>query len=140
MSSRRMWIFAVALAAFFAATSQAWAWGPATHVKLAADLLSNLWLLPAGIATIISRHRKHFIYGNVATDTVLAKKMSKVKQICHRWQTGFSLLDEAKTEAGQAFAFGYLAHLSADTIAHNKFLPHQMAVSRSTITFGHLYW
>lgn len=138
--NRRICIVAVALAVLFSFTSPAWAWGPATHVKLAADVLSNLWLLPAAIGAIISRHRKHFTYGNVATDTVLAKKMSKTKQICHRWQTGFSLLDEAGTDAGKAFAYGYLAHLAADTVAHNKFLPHQMAVSRSTITFGHLYW
>lgn len=120
--------------------SDAWAWGPATHVKLASDVLANLWLLPAGLATLISRHRRFFIYGNVATDTVLAKKMSRVKQVCHRWATGFSLLETAQTESGKAFAYGYLAHLAADTVAHNKFLPRQMVVSRSTVTFGHVYW
>lgn len=124
----------------FGLAGDAWAWGPATHVKLASDLLNNLWLLPAGLATLLSRHRRYFIYGNVATDTVLAKKMSRVKQVCHQWSTGFSLLDAAETEAGKAFAYGYLAHLAADTVAHNKFLPRQMAVSRSTVTFGHVYW
>jgi hypothetical protein len=116
------------------------AWGPATHVSLASDILSNLWLLPASVAALLAKHRRYFSYGNVATDTVLAKKMSRVKQVCHRWSTGFSLLDSAQTDEGRAFAYGYLAHLAADTVAHNKFLPRQMAVSRSTISFGHLYW
>lgn len=120
--------------------STAWAWGPATHVKLASDILSNLALLPAGVAALLYKHRRYFVYGNVATDTVLAKKMSRVKQVCHRWNTGFALLDAARSDEGRAFAFGYLAHLAADTVAHNKFLPRQMAVSRSTVTFGHVYW
>lgn len=117
------------------------AWGPATHVKLASDLLSQcLWMVPTAVAAIISRHRRYFIYGNVATDTVFAKKMSRVKQVCHRWSTGMSLLQAAGTDEARAFAYGYLSHLAADTVAHNKFLPRQMALSRSTISFGHLYW
>ena len=116
------------------------AWGPGTHIQLASDILSNLHLLPAAVAALIAAHRRDFTYGNVATDTVLAKKMSKVKQVCHRWATGMSLLEEAESDAGRAFAYGYLSHLAADTVAHNKYLPRQMAVSRSTITFGHFYW
>lgn len=133
-------IIALACVAVLMMTAEAWAWGPTTHIKLASDLLSHLSLLPAAIAGLITAHRRHFLYGNIATDTVLAKKMSKVKQICHRWTTGFSLLDSARTDRGRAFAYGYLAHLAADTVAHNKFLPRQMAVSRSTISFGHFYW
>ncbi len=121
--------------------TDALAWGPATHVKLASDvLLQHLWMLPTAVAAIIARHRRYFVYGNVATDTVFAKKMSKVKQVCHRWSTGFSLLEHAESDAGRAFAYGYLSHLAADTVAHNKYLPRQIAVSRSTVSFGHLYW
>lgn len=130
----------LALILLLSTPTEAHAWGPGTHVKLATDLLANLNLLPAAVAAIITANKRSFIYGNVATDTVLAKKMSKVKQLCHRWSTGFGLLQSAETDAGKSFAYGYLAHLAADTIAHNKFLPRQMAVSRSTITFGHFYW
>ncbi|HVP10514.1 MAG TPA: zinc dependent phospholipase C family protein [Phycisphaerae bacterium] len=121
-------------------SADALAWGPATHVQLASDLLSNLWLLPTGLAALIARNRRFFVYGCVATDTVFAKKLSKIKQVCHHWATGFGMLDAARTEGGRAFAYGYLAHLAADTVAHNKFLPRQTAVSRSTVSFGHLYW
>jgi len=122
------------------AGSEALAWGPATHIKLGTDLLSQTGLISAGVASLLARHRRAFLYGNVATDTVFAKKMSRVKQICHHWSTGFSLLDSARTDEGRAFAYGYLSHLAADTVAHNKFLPRQMAVAQSTVTFGHLYW
>lgn len=121
-------------------SSDVFAWGPGTHVRLASDLLANLAVLPPAVAALIAAYRRYFSYGNVATDTVFAKKMSKVKQVCHRWETGFSLLDRAESDAGRAFAYGYLAHLAADTVAHNKYLPRQMAVSRSTIAFGHFYW
>jgi len=134
------WIVAAAVALVLGCVQEAWAWGPGSHVQFASEILSNLWVLPPAIAALLAKHRRHFIYGNVATDTVLAKKMSRVKQVCHRWDTGFSLLHSAESDAGRAFAYGYLAHLAADTIAHNKFLPRQMAVSRSTVAFGHLYW
>lgn len=141
MGNRR-YIFIAALAAgvTLAFSVDAFAWGPATHVKFATDLLGNLWLLPTALATLIARHPRFFLYGNVATDTVLAKKMSRIKQVCHRWATGLSLLDKAESDEGRAFAYGYLSHLAADTVAHNKFLPRQMAVCRSTVTFGHVYW
>lgn len=139
-NSRRKTTIALASLALLAVCGEAHAWGPATHVQLASDLLSNLWLLPAALAALIARNRRFFVYGCVATDTVFAKKLSKIKQICHHWATGFSLLDAAETDSGKAFAYGYLSHLAADTVAHNKYLPRQMAVSRSTISFGHLYW
>lgn len=140
--NQRRWL-AVGLFAIFIiclAPDAAFAWGPGTHITLAQNLLENLSLLPAGVAAIIAAHRRHFQYGNVATDIVLAKKMSRVKQVCHRWETGFKLLEDADSEAGRAFAYGYLAHLAADTVAHNQFLPRQIAVSRSTVSFGHFYW
>jgi hypothetical protein len=138
--SRVLFILIIGCVLLLSAASSAMAWGPATHVQIATDLLGNLWLLPSGIAALLAKHRRYFEYGSVATDTVLAKKMTRVKQVCHQWSTAFSLLDSAETDEGKAFAYGYLSHLAADTVAHNKFLPRQMAVSRSTIAFGHLYW
>jgi len=138
--SGRITILLAAVALVLLSTSDALAWGPATHIKLGSDLLSQSGILSAGLASLLVKHRRAFLYGNVATDTVFAKKMSRVKQICHHWSTGFGLLNAARTDEGRAFAYGYLSHLAADTVAHNKFLPRQMAVAQSTITFGHLYW
>lgn len=122
------------------AAPSAWAWGPATHIKLAGDILNQLHLLPVAVAALLARHRKDFLFGNIAADVVLAKRLSRVKQICHHWNTGLAILDDAQTDCGRAFALGYLSHLAADTVAHGKFIPRQMAMSRSTLLFGHLYW
>jgi hypothetical protein len=120
--------------------AQALAWGPATHVKLASDLLENLHVLPAALAALLARCRRDYIFGNIAADVVLAKRLSRVKQFCHHWSTGFAILEDAQTDSGRAFAYGYLSHLAADTIAHGKFLPRQMTLTRTTVSFGHLYW
>ena len=40
----------------------------------------------------------------------------------------------------RAFSLGYLAHLAADTVAHNYFVPRQLALTSSTASLGHSYW
>ena len=122
------------------APTEALAWGPATHVKLANDLLGQLGLLPAAVGALLARHARDYLFGNIAADVVLAKRLSRVKQFCHHWETGFTILDDAGSDRGRAFGLGYLSHLAADTVAHNKFLPRQMTLTRSTLRFGHFYW
>lgn len=133
-------IIGVAVLVVLLAPADALAWGPATHVKLASDLLGHLDLLPAAIAALLRGRARDFLFGNIAADVVLAKRLSRVKQFCHHWETGLTILDDARSDRGRAFALGYLAHLAADTVAHNKFLPRQMTLTRSTILFGHFYW
>lgn len=118
----------------------AFAWGPATHIGLAEATLGQLALLPGAIAAILVRHSLSYLYGSIAADVVFAKRMSRVKQFCHHWSTGFRLLQTADNEQGQAFAYGYLSHLAADTVAHGKYVPHQISTCRSTQNFGHFYW
>jgi hypothetical protein len=121
--------------------AEVWAWGPATHVRLAHEVLSTLSLLPAGVGGLLSRYAVDYIFGNIAADVVFAKKRSRIKQVCHQWRTGFELLREAPTDKTRAFAYGYLSHLAADTVAHNKFIPRQITVSTTmTTNFAHLYW
>lgn len=131
---------AVALYVLLASAEDACAWGPATHVGLASTVLDSLSVLPPAIAALLARHRASFIYGNIATDVVFAKRLSRIKQCCHHWSTGLRLLDAAQDERAKAFAYGYLSHLAADTVAHGKYVPRQIVVSGSSINFGHMYW
>ncbi len=133
-------IFGVVIAFFIIGAAPAFAWGPATHTKLAGDLLGHLSVLPAAIAALLARHRRDYLFGNIAADMVIAKRLSRIKQFCHHWQTGLTILEDSSTDTGRAFALGYLSHLAADTVAHNKFIPRQMALTKSTLAFGHLYW
>ena len=116
------------------------AWGPATHIELAGSILERLAVLPAAIAAILGRNGIAYVYGNIAADIVFAKRWSRVKQFCHHWSTGFELLESAEDDRAKAFAYGYLSHLAADTVAHGKFVPRQIAACDSSVNFGHFYW
>ena len=50
------------------------------------------------------------------------------------------IYDGARDDPLRAFGLGYLAHLAADSVAHNYFVPKQLAVTSSTSALGHSYW
>ncbi len=119
---------------------QAWAWGPATHVYLGSTLLQSLSLLPPTVAALLSAYPKDFLYGSVAADISLAKKYVPEGRHCHHWHIGEEIFETAETERLRAVALGYLAHLAADTIAHNFFVPRQLLLTSSSRALGHSYW
>ena len=128
------------IAALLSMSEDALAWGPVTHVGLANTILDQITLLPVAIGAILSRHRLAYLYGNIAADVVFAKRLSRVKQFCHHWSTAFRLLQDARDDPDQAFAYGYLSHLAADTVAHGKYVPRQIIVSNLPVNYGHFYW
>lgn len=120
--------------------ADAWAWTPGTHVFLGDAVLRNLSLIPSGIAELLAAHPADFLYGSIAADTSIAKKYAEVGRHCHSWHVGMEIHDEAEPPALRAFALGYLSHLAADVVAHNFFVPRQLAVTSSTSALGHSYW
>lgn len=130
----------VAVLAVALLPSPAWAWSPGTHVFLGEAVLRSLPALPPAIAALLQAFPADFLYGSIAADTSLAKKYVPVGRHCHSWTVGFEIRDRAREEPLQAFALGYLAHLAADVIAHNFYVPHQLAATASTTTIGHSYW
>ena len=123
-----------------ATADQVLAWGPATHVGLANSVLERLSLLPTVVAALLARHGCAYLYGSIAADIVFAKRLSRVRQFCHHWSTAFRLLDSAEDDQARAFTYGYLSHLAADTVAHGKYVPHQVVLSGCSVNFGHFYW
>lgn len=117
-----------------------WAWTPGTHVFLGDALLRNTALLPAHIAQLLAAFPSDFLYGSIAADTSIAKKYADVGRHCHSWKIGLEIHDEANEPALRAFSLGYLAHLAADVVAHNFYVPRQLAVTSSTNALGHSYW
>jgi hypothetical protein len=82
------------------------------------ELLSCASLLPAGIFALLKKHKQDFLYGNLMADMILGKKYLPDDKCSHSWDVGLNLLDQAKTWPERAFAYGYLGHLAADTVAH----------------------
>lgn len=116
------------------------AWGPATHVALGEALLASLYLLPPAIQALLQRHPLPFLYGSIAADISFAKKYVPEGRHCHDWSVGEEILASADDERLAAVGYGYLAHLAADTIAHNVFVPRQLLLTSTTQAIGHTYW
>lgn len=128
------------LAALALTPTEAWAWTPGTHVFLGDAVLRNLGLVPQTVAQLLAAYPADFLYGSIAADTSIAKKYAEVGRHCHSWRVGLEIHDEADTPALRTFALGYLSHLAADVVAHNFFVPRQLAVTSSTSALGHSYW
>lgn len=121
--------------------TEAWAWTPGTHILIGeAVLRSAATLLPASMAALLTAYPYDFLYGSIAADTSFAKRYARVGQHCHNWNVAYDILDKARDDALRAFSYGYLSHLSADVVAHNHYVPHQLAISSSSSGAGHSYW
>jgi hypothetical protein len=130
----------MALAVIALLPSPAYAWTPGTHVFLGDAVLRSLEILPAAIAALLRAHPLDFLYGSIAADTSIAKKYAPAGRHCHSWAVGFEILDRAEDEPLRAFGFGYLAHLAADAVAHNYFVPRYLVLASKTSGLGHSYW
>jgi hypothetical protein len=118
----------------------AYAWTPGTHVFLGQAVLRSLPLIPQSIAGLLQAFPYDFLYGSIAADTSIAKKYAPAGRHCHSWTVGLDVLESARDEPSRAFAYGYLSHLAADSVAHNFFVPRQLTITTSTSTLGHSYW
>ncbi len=134
----RVAIYAAVLLVLTPAVAHAWT--PGTHVYLGDAVMRSLGLLPAAIADLLRAFPYDFLYGSIAADTSIAKKYAPVGRHCHSWTVGMEILDAARDEPLRAFGLGYLAHLAADSVAHNYFVPKQLAITSSTSALGHSYW
>jgi hypothetical protein len=130
----------IAVVALVVSPDTAWAWTPGTHVFLGEAVLRNLTLLPAGVAALLQHYPYDFLYGSIAADTSMAKKYAAAGRHCHAWHVGMEIRDLARSDSLRAFGIGYLSHLAADVVAHNYFVPFQLAGTASTTAIGHSYW
>lgn len=132
--------FTVTLVFSLLIPDHAYAWGPATHIYLGVEILKDVSVLSPAVAAILTKFPYDFLYGCISADITVGKKYIQYHKHCHNWNIGFKILAEAQSTAQKAFAFGYLTHLAADTVAHNFFVPGHMISSYSTKSLGHTYW
>ena len=130
----------VAFVAIVLFPDTAWAWTPGTHVVLGERVLGSLHLLAPAAADLLRAYPYDFLYGSIAADTTMAKKYAPVDRHCHAWHVGHEVYELAPSDALRAFGLGYLAHLAADVVAHNHYVPRQLVVTSSTRAMGHTYW
>lgn len=120
ISMKTITVLAAVLLCFL--PESAFAWGFQTHLSIANSIL-------ASAEGVIKAYPAHFMLGNIFPDFFLfLKDFSEYKRNLetHSWKTVSSLFAGVKSDGDQAFAHGYAAHLSADIVAHNRFVPQHL--------------
>lgn len=120
--------------------SDAQAWGPLAHLNFSTQALQNLGAVQPSVRALLQDFGNEFLYGSLAADIVVGKNMARFLYHCHNWRVGFNVLKQAKPGAEQAFSLGFLAHLSADTVAHNYYVPFKTVASFHKTSTQHAYW
>ena len=103
-------------------------------------MLERLSLLPPALQTLLSAYPHDYLYGCISADITLGKKYTHYLKHCHSWRMGRSVLDAAESDAQRACAYGYLAHLAADTVAHSYYVPFKLVRTFNTALLKHAYW
>ena len=115
--------------------AMAWAWGPITHLALGEQLLAvSSTVLPASVYAIIKAFPRDFLYGSIIPDVVIGKRLQEREASSHSWKVSRELFRLARNRPNRAFALGYQAHLAADTVAHNEYIPRFSHMPRLTHT------
>lgn len=123
-----------------AAPALAHAWGFGVHLQLGNQLLGQLSSLPQQLQKLLGTYPADFLYGCISADITLGKKYTHYLKHCHSWNIGDQMLQHAASEAQRACAYGYIAHLAADTIAHGYMVPFKMVRSYNSVFLNHAYW
>ncbi len=123
-----------------AAPTCAYAWGFGVHLLLGNQLLGQLSSLPTHLQQLLGDFPADFLYGCISADITLGKKHTHYLKHCHSWNIGDQILQQADSDAQRACAYGYIAHLAADTIAHGYMVPFKMVRSYKSVFLNHAYW
>lgn len=120
--------------------SPAFAWGPVTHIALGVQVLATVITPEHPLQAALANLPEVFLYGSLAPDIVQGRRLqSRLRRHSHNWSTGLGLLESARGDHEKTFAYGYLAHLAADVVAHNFFLPAQFVGYFDAGLASHIY-
>jgi hypothetical protein len=120
--------------------TEALAWGMGVHLQVGSHILNNLQLLPETLQNLLARCPFDFLYGCISADITVGKRFTHYLKHCHSWRIGRRLLKAADTDARRACAYGYLAHLAADTVAHAYLVPYKLVRTFNSVMHKHTYW
>lgn len=118
----------------------AYAWGPLAHLEFSSSALSQLGAASGALRVLLTKCADDFLYGSLAADIIVGKNLARYAVHCHNWKVGWKVFGQARGEPQQAFALGFLAHLAADTVAHNYYVPYKTVEGFPTRGTGHAYW
>lgn len=116
------------------------AWGPSVHLWIGDVLLQTAAASIPLVGALLRRHAREFLYGCIAPDFYVGKGSTGHEGHCHNWSAGKALLARARTDPERALAWGYMAHLAADVIGHNNFVPNNLYRTFGIHKIGHVFF
>ena len=116
------------------------AWGPLAHLSFSAQALGNLQVLGLDVRRSSTATGTTSSTDRSPRTSWSGRTSRSYLHHCHNWQVGFGVYEQARQPSEQAFALGFLAHLAADTVAHNYFVPYKTVASFGRLGTGHAYW
>jgi len=116
------------------------AWGGITHLLLGSELLNNISIISSQLTKVISLYPADYLYGMLLADIIIGKRYSTWENHSHNWEVGFNLFNFSETEYNNAFIWGFLSHLAADTVAHNFYIPEMLIYNYNKRGKKHVYW
>jgi pentatricopeptide repeat protein len=131
----------VAVVAIGLVPSEALAWGPITHLYYGASFLEGV--LPTvnpAVFALVNAWPLDFHYGSIAADIIVGKNATPYLYHCHNWLNAYRLFDHAPDDRTRAFLYGYMAHLAADVVAHNGYIPLRRIEAWEARVTGHTLW
>lgn len=118
----------------------AYAWGPLAHIEFAQTALEDMGGVPQLVRLLLAKCTSEYLYGALAADIIVGKNLAPYATHAHNWKVGFRVLSQSQGDSERAFAYGYLAHLAVDTVAHNYYVPYKTVLSYGRRRTGHAYW
>jgi len=100
----------------------AYAWGAGVHTLISFNLLDELKACGSIFYPVVSNNFWEFLYGSLAPDFMIAKKLVSKKNNSHNFDFAYRFIKNAKSDKELSFALGYLSHLTSDKIMHEVFL------------------
>lgn len=116
------------------------AWGPLAHLSFTSGALEQLSALSPALRVLLAHFSSEFLYGSLAADIIVGKNLARYAVHCHNWTVGFQVLERSRSDGQRAFSLGFLAHLAADTVAHNYYVPYKTVEGFRVRANGHAYW
>jgi hypothetical protein len=118
---------------------EALAWSHVTHTQLGRIILAAHRDFLSMFAGCVLQFPRAFWYGCIAPDRFLAKNLKQPREHTHGWSRAFTMFQASGTDELRSFSYGYLAHLAADVVAHNVFVPAKV-MGESATSRRHAYW
>lgn len=118
----------------------AFAWGMGVHLEIGSRLLTHLEDFNPALRTLLATYPNDFLYGCLSADITVGKKFTHYLRNCHSWNMGKTVLSRASSDREKACAWGYMAHLAADCVAHSYFIPYKTVRTFNSTLHNHAYW